>query len=363
MACGHSEARFPSVIVVRRSAAAEAATLLVAALLAACGDEQQVSSIPGQAATITGSGSTAQLGAMDAWRAGYARTVPGARIIYRANGSDNGIRDFIRGDTAFAGSDVAMSPEQKAQADKRCAGRALQLPMVVGPIAVIYNLPATTELRLSPTTLTGIFSGKIVTWADPAIARENPGADLPHTGIRAFHRSDGSGTSKNLTRTLRAMDGWPYKPSMNWPAPTGEGVQGSADMTDNVSHTEDSIGYVEYGYASDAGLRTAKIRNASGEYVALSPESASRSLSGAEVAGTDGDLTVKVDPTAKRRGAYPIVLLTYEIVCDKGSPALLRGFLRYVAGDAGQSNLSLLGYAPLPPELLAKVRASLATMT
>ncbi len=319
--------------------------------------------MPGQAATIIGSGSTAQLGAMEAWRAGYAMTVPGARIIYRANGSDNGIRDFIRGDTAFAGSDVAMSPEQKAQVYKRCAGRALQLPMVVGPIAVIYNLPAITELRLSPTTLTGIFSGKILTWADPAIARENPGADLPHRGIRLFHRSDGSGTSKNLTRTLRAMDGWPYKPSMHWPARGGEGVQGSAEMTDSVSHTEDSIGYVEYGYASGAGLRTAKIRNAAGEYVALSPESASRSLSGAEVAGTDGDLTVKIDPTVKRRGAYPIVLLTYEIACDRGSPALLRGFLRYIAGDAGQSNLSLLGYAPLPPELLAKVRASLATMT
>ncbi|WP_214317591.1 phosphate ABC transporter substrate-binding protein PstS [Nonomuraea sediminis] len=348
---------------MRGATAAGAATLLVAALLAACGDEQQVSSMPGQAATIIGSGSTAQLGAIDAWRAGYARTVPGARIIYRANGSDNGIRDFIRGDTAFAGSDVAMNREQKAQADKRCAGRALHLPMVVGPIAVIYNLPAITALRLSPTTLTGIFSGKITTWADPAIARENPGVNLPHTGIRVFHRSNGSGTSKNLTRTLRAMGGWPYKPSTHWSAPGGEDVQGSAEMTDSVSRTEGAIGYVEYGYASGAGLRTAKIRNAAGEYVALSPESASRSLSGAEVAGTGGDLTVKVDPTVKRWGAYPIVLLTYEIVCDKGSPALLRGFLRYIASDAGQSNLSLLGYAPLPPELLAKVRASLATMT
>lgn len=344
--------------------AAGVAALLAAVALAACGtgEERSVSALPGQTATIIGSGSTAQLSAIDAWRVGYARIVPGAKIVYQPVGSGEGVRNFIRGHATFAGSDFVMSPEQHHQADKRCASRAFHLPMLVGPIALIYNL-GVPDLKLSPDTITGIFSGKITRWDDHAVARDNPGADLPHVGISVFHRSDDSGTSKNLTRFLRQMGGWPYKPSTTWLAPGGEGVVGSAGMTDAVKTNDHSIGYVEYGYASAAQLRMAKVKNAAGEYVKLSPESASASVANAQVVGTGGDLAVKLDPTVKKPGAYPIVQLTYEIVCSKGSPPLLRGFLGYAAGNAGQSNLSLLGYAPLPPELIAQVRASLDSMT
>ncbi|MDR8413822.1 hypothetical protein MTP10_34450 [Nonomuraea sp. 3-1Str] len=68
-----------------------------------------------------------------------------------------------------------------------------------------------------------------------------------------------------------------------------------------------------------------------------------------------------LDYTGRRRGAYPIVLITYEIVCARGAP-LTRSFLRYAAGNAGQSYLSLLGYAPMPQEVIARVRARLAAM-
>ncbi|WP_214324341.1 phosphate ABC transporter substrate-binding protein PstS [Nonomuraea sediminis] len=344
--------------------AAGAAALLVAVALAACGtvEERSASPLPGQAATIIGSGSTAQLSAIDAWRAGFARIVPGANIVYQPVGSGEGVRNFIRGHATFAGSDFVMSSEQRLQADKRCAGRAFHLPMVVSPIALVYNLDM-PDLKLSPGTITGVFSGKITRWDDHAIAHDNPGANLPHAGIRVFHRIDDSGTSKNLTRFLRQVGGWPYKPSTTWLAPGGEGVVGSAQMTDAVKTSDHSIGYVEYGYASAAQLRMAKVKNAAGEYVELSPESASASVAGARVVGTGGDLAVKLDSSVKKPGAYPMVMLTYEIVCSKGSPPLLRGFLGYAAGNAGQSNLSLLGYAPLPPELLAQVRASLDSMT
>jgi len=40
---------------------------------------------------------------------------------------------------------------------------------------------------------------------------------------------------------------------------------------------------------------------------------------------------------------------TYEIVCDKGSPAdklaLIKGFLGYTSSTAGQSSIAQLGYA------------------
>ncbi|MEU7857682.1 phosphate ABC transporter substrate-binding protein PstS [Nonomuraea sp. NPDC049141] len=309
-------------------------------------------------ASISGSGSSAQKGAMDAWRAEFQRVHPDLRVDYQANGSGAGIRDFIAGTTAFAGSDVAMQPREQALADRRCGSRAVHLPMLVGPIALAYNLPSTPDLKLSPATLTGIFSGRITTWDASEIAADNRGRRLPHVGIRLVHRSDESGTTHNFTTYLKAAGGWPYQPSRKWPAPR-QGVASSSGITQAVQRTTGSIGYVEYGFASNARLNTAKVRNAAGQFVALSPQSATRALEGARIVGENGDLVVEFDYLTRSRDAYPIIMITYEITCSKNSDPLVRTFLRYTAGDGGQSYLSLYGYAPLPHDLLAKVRARL----
>ncbi|WP_433428281.1 phosphate ABC transporter substrate-binding protein PstS [Nonomuraea sp. CA-141351] len=313
---------------------------------------------PPVAASISGSGSSAQKGAMDAWRADFHRIYPDLRVDYRADGSGAGIREFIEGTTAFAGSDVAMGPCEQALADRRCGGKAVHLPMVVGPIAVAYNLPSMPNLKLSPTTLAGIFSGQITRWDAPQIAADNRGTRLPHTSIRVFHRSDESGTTHNFATYLRAAGRWPSQPSRKWTG-AGRGVAGSAGITEAIQHTQDSIGYVEYGFASNASLSTAKVRNASGQFVALSPQSATNALKDARIVGKNDDLVVKFDYLTKSKDAYPIVLVTYEITCSNNRNPLVTTFLSYTAGNAGQSYLSLYGYAPLPPDLLAKVRAEL----
>ncbi|MEV4110719.1 phosphate ABC transporter substrate-binding protein PstS [Nonomuraea sp. NPDC049695] len=315
---------------------------------------------PPVTASISGSGSSAQKGAMDAWRADFQRMYPDLRVDYRANGSGAGIREFIEGKTAFAGSDVAMSPCEQARADRRCGGKAVHLPMVVGPIAVAYNQPSVPGLKLSPATMTGIFSGRITRWDAPEIAADNRGTRLPHTGIRVFHRSDESGTTHNFTSYLKAAGRWPYQPSRKW-AGSGQGAVGSTGITEAVQHTRDSIGYVEYGFASNASLPTAKVRNASGRFVALSPQSATDALADARTAGQKDGVVVKFDYLTRSRDAYPIVLVTYEITCSEKIDPAARTFLTYTAGNAGQSSLALYGYAPLPPGLLAKVRAQLGT--
>ncbi|NUW32824.1 phosphate ABC transporter substrate-binding protein PstS [Nonomuraea sp. SMC257] len=341
--------------------------VLTAVTLAVCGSGLSVTamlphddvprSLP-VAASISGSGSTAQKGAMDAWRAEFRRLNPELRVDYRANGSGAGIRDFIAGATAFAGSDVAMRPGEQASADRRCGGRAVHLPMVVGPIALAYNLPSVPDLKLSPTTVTGIFSGRITRWDAPEIAADNRGRRLPYSRIRLFHRSDDSGTTHNFTTYLKAAGGWPNEPARKWTG-AGRGVAGSAGITEAIRQARDSIGYVEYGFASDVWLRTAAVRNASGQFVALSPQSATRALEGARVVDENGGPVVKIDYLTKAKGAYPIILVTYEITCSNEPDSLVRTFLRYTASGAGQSYLSLYGYAPLPPDLLARVRAQL----
>ncbi|MBF8191233.1 phosphate ABC transporter substrate-binding protein PstS [Nonomuraea sp. K274] len=313
---------------------------------------------PPAAASISGSGSTAQEGAMDAWRAEFQRIHPDLRVNYQGNGSGAGIRDFIAGGTSFAGSDVAMQPCEQARADRRCGSHAVHLPMVIGPIALAYNLPSMPNLKLSPTTMAGIFSGRITRWDAPEIAADNRGMRLPRTGIYLFHRSDDSGTTQNFTNYLKVAGRWPHQPSRRWTG-SGHGVAGSKGVTQAIQHTTGSIGYVEYGFASNARLHTAEVRNASGQFVELSPQSASKALEGARIVGKNDDLVVEFDYLTKAKGAYPIVLVTYEIICSRKPGPLVLTFLRYTAGDAGQSYLSLYGYAPLPHDLLTKVRAHL----
>ena len=58
-----------------------------------------------------------------------------------------------------------------------------------------------------------------------------------------------------------------------------------------------------------------------------------------------------------------MVLVTYEIVCDKGnkadSLAATKAFLRYTASEDGQKVLADNDYAPIPDDIIAKVRTTI----
>src|SRR5690349_13601538 len=140
---------------------------------------------------------------MAEWIKAYQQKCAGTTINYESSGSGAGIQAFIAGTADFAGSDSALKPEEQPQADAKCpGGQALNLPMVIGPIAVVYNLDGVENLQFSPATLAKIFAGKVTKWDDPAIKAENADAKLPSTAIQAVHRSDESGTTDNFTKYL-----------------------------------------------------------------------------------------------------------------------------------------------------------------
>src|SRR5207302_8818407 len=126
-----------------------------------------------------------------------------ANITYQGTGSGAGQQAFIAGTADFAGSDSPLAAADQPKADARCkTGAAIHLPMVVGPIAVVYNVSGVTSLQLKPATLAKIFAGKVTTWNDPTIGADNPGVTLPSTKILSVHRSDSSGTTDNFTKFL-----------------------------------------------------------------------------------------------------------------------------------------------------------------
>jgi phosphate transport system substrate-binding protein len=322
--------------------------------------------------SLKAEGSTAQQNAMNQWIKDFQSQCSGATITYNGTGSGAGVSSFIAKQVNFAGSDSALDPS-KGEPDKAkaaCGSQALNLPMVVGPIAVAYKVNGLSDLTLTPQVLTRIFLGKITTWNDPQIAAINSGASLPSTKITVFYRSDSSGTTQNFEKYLAANDAADFTTTPDKDSSkagfAGQGKTGSQGVQQAITSTDGSIGYVEWSYAVSGNLSTAKINNGGGA-VELNADTAGNAVSAATIASQGGqDLTLKLDYTTKSPDAYPIILVTYEIACSKYSDATVGGnvnkFLTYTA-TTGQSSLKDLGYAPLPSSIQPKVQAAVASIS
>ncbi|WP_392752906.1 phosphate ABC transporter substrate-binding protein PstS [Streptomyces sp. LN590] len=319
---------------------------------------------------LLASGSSAQKNAMDLWVKNYMAGCTGVEINYKASSSGEGIIAFNQGTVGFAGSDSALKPEEVADSKKICkTGQGINLPMVGGPIAIGFHLEGVDSLTLDAPTLAKIFDGKIKKWNDKAIAKLNDGVKLPNKAIQAFHRSEDSGTTQNLGKYLAATapQDWKYEPEKKWPAPGGQAASGSAGVAAQVKQVDGSIGYFELSYASSQSISTVDINTGGSTPVKASSENASKAIAAAKIAGTGKDLALDLDYTTKAEGAYPIVLVTYEVVCDTGNKAetlsTVKSFLNYTAGDEGQKLLTDAGYAPIPTEINAKVRETIASLS
>ncbi|WP_446666284.1 phosphate ABC transporter substrate-binding protein PstS [Flexivirga sp. B27] len=308
--------------------------------------------------SLSAEGSTAQQNAITQAISNYQAKCNGAKITYNGTGSGAGITKFIAKQVDFAGSDSALNPDkgEPAKAKKACNSEALNIPMVTGPIAVSYNLKGVGKLNLTPELIAQIFSGKITKWNDPAIKAANKGADLPATKISVFFRSDSSGTTDNFTNYMNtvAPKDWPYEHEKAWKGKVGQGKAKTAGVASAVKATDGGIGYVEWGYAIQNKLSMASV-----DGVPLTAESAGKAVEAAKVVGKGKDLSLKIDYKTKAEGAYPIILVTYEVACSKYSDATtaknVKAFLSFMASPEFQDKLTGVGAAPLPAPIQSKV--------
>jgi len=325
--------------------------------------------------SLSAEGSTAQKNAFEQVMADYGSACSNkATINYNATGSGAGIKSFYNGQVDFAGSDSALKSVavdgvvETEKAKARCGGNdAWNIPMAVGPVAFSYNIDGVDKLVLTAEVLSQIFTGSITTWNDPAIAKINSGATLPSAKITVFFRSDESGTTENVTKFLKAAGKgkWTKDPGKAWTG-IGEGKNKTAGVADAIKATKNSISYVEWSYAQDNHLSMAQLDNGAGP-VELTATSVGKAVSAAKVVGTSKDLKLTLDYATKTAGAYPAMLVTYEVVCSKGlaadKTALAKDFLKFFASDDEQKSLQDIGYAPLPTDLSAKVKATIDAIT
>jgi phosphate transport system substrate-binding protein len=325
--------------------------------------------------SLNAEGSSAQANAITEVISGYnSECQDKATIEYNPTGSGAGIKSFYNGLVDFAGSDSALktvAADGVVESDKaaeRCEGNpAWNLPMVVGPVAFAYNVDGVDKLVLNAEVLAQIFNGTIKTWDDPKIAKLNSGAKLPDAPITVFFRSDESGTTENTTKFLQAAGNgaWKDAPAKAWTG-TGEGKNKSSGVAEGVTSTKNSISYMEWSYARDNKLKIAELDSGKGP-VELTGESVGKAVDEATVAGSGNDLSLKLKYAGNAAGAYPALLVTYEVVCSKGlaadKTAIVKDFLGYFASEQTQQGLEDLGYAPLPAELLTKVKTAVSAIS
>jgi phosphate transport system substrate-binding protein len=295
------------------------------------------------------------------WASDYSKTHQGVTIKTAATGSGAGIGQAASGAVQIGASDSYMS-----DADAKRHPNILNIAMAISAQTVNYNLADlnTVNLRLDGPTLAGIYTGKIRTWDDRAIAALNPGMKLPHNDIIPIRRAEGSGDTFIFTQYLTfSTESWEnnygFGDKVAWPAVPGElEAVGNKGMVEKIKQTPYSIGYVgisSYADIAKAGIGTAALKSYSGEFLLPTPETieaASASLG--PRTPVDERLTLVNAPGAN---CYPLVNYEYAIVSSKQPnpevAAAMRKFLLWAIApdETNQKYLEDEHFIPLPAHI------------
>jgi phosphate transport system substrate-binding protein len=334
---------------------------VVFALCSACGGGSSApvstgSSAPAESGgkvQLNGAGATFPNPLYSKWFSEYNKLHPNVEINYQSLGSGAGVRQLIAQTVFFGASDAPMTDEQMAQAP----GKIQHFPTVLGAVVPVYNLEgAPAGLKFTGPVLADIYLGKIKKWNDPAIAKLNPGTNLPASDVTVVHRSDGSGTSFIWVDYLsKVSPEWKQKvgvsSSVNWPA--GVGGKGNEGVAGLVTQSPGSIGYVELVYALQNKINYGAVQNQAGEFVTPSTDSVTAAAAGA-AANMPKDFRVSIT-NSPGQGAYPISsftwILMYEEPKDKNLASVMVDFMKWALAD-GQKIAPTMGYASVPPNVI-----------
>jgi phosphate transport system substrate-binding protein len=362
--------------------------LAVPALLVAAGSVLAGMASPAAAATsyqrISGEGSSWAANAIDAMRVNVKQF--GITVDYNPSGSTAGRKNFLNGTVDFAASDIPFQfkPEDGSAPETPAAGSYAYMPVTAGGTAFMYNLKINgqrvTNLRLSGENAVKLFTGVITKWNDPAIQKDNPGLVMPARKVVPVVRSDGSGSSAQLTKWMIATrkplwDAY-CKKSGRAPAcgftsfyPTVPGMiaqSGDLGIAGYVSQgfAEGAIGYVNYSYALGSQFPVVKLLNAAGVYTEPTPQNVAVALLKAKINTNAADPTVYLtqdlsavytdkDPRSYQLSSYSYLILPMKVQgqFNEAKGKTLAAFSYYAMCQAQQQSESL-GYSPMPINLV-----------
>jgi len=290
----------------------------------------------------------------------YNQADHGVTVNYSPAGSSVGVTDIEQGTVQFGDSEVPIPAPATGT-----NGAILQLPVDLGGVALSYNLPGVTAIKLDGPTLAGIFLGTITKWNDRAIAALNPGITLPDTAVVPVHRADSSGPGYDLDQYLIDTGGSAWtskvgtKSTTHWPLSTvGVGEQLNTGVATYLKQTPGAIGYVEYAYSAQAKFTDAALKNAAGAYV--SPSTSSIAAAGSSASGlsaTDFDIV-----NGPGRATYPLANFSWTLLDQKQTSTDVGETLGHLFDwvvTTGQDEAKALGYSPLPANAVTLARQTL----
>src|SRR5579872_2288462 len=309
--------------------------------------------------TLNGAGATFPNPMYSKWFSEYHKVHSDVQVNYQAIGSGGGIRQVLAGTVDFGASDMPMTDKQLQEAKFKI----LNIPTVLGADVPAYNIPGVSgEVKFTPEALAGIFMGRISKWNDKAITSVNPGVNFPDANIILVHRSDGSGTTFIWTDYLsKVSPEWKSQvgadTSVKWPI--GMGGKGNEGVAGLIRQLSGSIGYVELIYAIQNNIPYGSVRNSSGVFLKASLEGVTAAAASAPKMPADFRVSIT---NAPGKDAYPICSFTWLLIPEQSKdPAkgkILNDFLNWMVTD-GQKMTTALSYAPLPDNVVAKVKEAI----
>ncbi len=339
-------------------------TVLAAACGSSGGSSPSSSSSSSSAATssshsnaITETGSTLMFPLFGAWQTAYNTAVPNVMITTAGTGSGTGIADAGTGTATIGASDAYLSSSDLSQYQG-----LMNIPLTVAALMVNYNVSGVTKpLNLNGTVLAQIYSGKIKTWNDPAIAKLNPGVTLPAEKIVTLHRADSSGSTFLFTSYMNAQAPGAWSSTnvgttVSWPSQASSLAEtGSGGMVTGCQATKGCIAYIGISYLSKTSappaLGEASLSNKPGKFTQPTTgaiNAALASFSGTTPASGSQALINTSAPTG-----YPIINYEYAVVKktqpNAATASALKAFLNWTLTTGASSKyLSAVNFQPLP---------------
>lgn len=311
--------------------------------------------------TLRGGGSSFVDHAMQHWSGEYLKFSDGVKVEYAALGSSKGIAGVLAETLEFGASDAPLTDKQIADARGSSQREILHIPLAMGAVVPIYNVPGVTQqLKFTGPVLAKIYAGQIAKWNDPQLTVSNPGSNLPDLPIRVVRRTDGSGTTyiwtdylAKVSTDFKAVHGGPST-QPKWPKEFLDGNKNDG-VAEVVGRNAGAIGYVELSYALTHALAFGRVKNRDGTFVNADFDSVTAAAAGA-MDDIPPDLRYSITD-AKGKGSYPISGTVWALAFRDQQPAKGRalGEFFWWATHDGQKVLKDLQYAPLPPELVREV--------
>ena len=331
---------------------------LAVALVAAVGVMSSLATTAASAA-VTGAGSTVAGAVMPNWTNGFL-IKEGITVTYSRTGVEAGLAKLNTRSIDFAAADAPLSPEQAATCNN-CA----QIPWLLSGVDISFKLSGVKRLNLSGKVLAGIFTGKITSWSDPKIAALNPKAKLPSLKISPIYPGEATGQTYAFTNYLsKVSPAWKKSvgsvSAVHFPA--GVAAKGDSGVGPAINATNGAIGYVTASYAGAAGLRTAAIENAAGNFEKPSVESFTAAGASVKQVSASGIVNV-TNPPKTAADAYPLASFGYAVVPHAApQKAYVQQFLDYVLSTPAQELGSALEIAPLPKVVKTAAGSAVAAL-